>query len=102
MAALNPSPAPDNPPAAASAAHSDPVGRLIEDIVVQSLLDDLDLPHVVVCGSSTGIITLTGPFPTALAALEAAAREEAHERAQDPQSDLTFGVRALNPIPERA
>jgi hypothetical protein len=96
MAASTPAPD-DRPPAAP---HSDPVDRLVEDIVVQSLLEDLDLPHVVVCRTGTGSTTLMGPFPTALAALEAAARDEAQERAEDPDTDLAFGVQALNPVGE--
>jgi hypothetical protein len=76
------------------------VDRLLEEVVVQGLLEDLDLPHVVVCRTGTGSTTLMGPFPTALAALEAAARDEAQERAEDPDTDLTFAVQALNPLPE--
>jgi hypothetical protein len=94
MTPLDSTAAPDDEPPA-----GDPLRRLLEDIMVEAHLDDLDLPHVVVCGTSTGIQVLTGPFPTALAALEAAAEEERRERLQDPDTDLRFGVRALNPVP---
>jgi hypothetical protein len=78
------------------------VERLVEEIVVETLMEELDLPHVMVCRDDTDSITLVGPYPTALAAVEAAARAEAQERAVDPDTDLAFGVQALNPTSEWA
>jgi hypothetical protein len=97
MPAFDTAPDPEDRPGTPTFPGDDPVHRMIEDVVVRVHLDDLDLPHVVVCRTGAGVEHLSGPFPTAIAALAAATEEEAEERRQDPDTALTFGVMALNP-----
>jgi hypothetical protein len=55
-----------------------PIPQLLREYLIAEAMADLDLPHVVVCTHlDTGVSSIQGPYPHALAAAEAAHRDRA-------------------------
>ena len=81
-----------------------PLGRGDEEVaarlyaaIIATESEALDGPHVVVCRSrSTGVLTFSGPYPSALDALTAVDGDERAER-RAGNRDLAFHVARLFP-----
>lgn len=60
--------------------------------------EEIDLPHVLICRDvETGAVSYSGPFPTGLAALAAAEREQQVDDATNDGPPMSFSVAALLP-----
>ncbi|MCW2787227.1 MAG: hypothetical protein JWP74_3744 [Marmoricola sp.] len=70
----------------------------LEQAVVQASLEEIDLPHIVVCrDAETGTASYSGPFPNGIAALSFADREIATDRDGRGGAPFDFTVAALYP-----
>jgi hypothetical protein len=74
------------------------VQEFLSRIVSATEVDELDLPHIVVCrDEETGAVSYSGPFRDGLDALLFAEREAVVDRELNDGDALRFSVAALYP-----
>lgn len=69
------------------------VRELLLNALARDSVDELKLPHAVVCTDpSTGCVSYSGPYEDGLAALCAADRDHQNEQLHDPDTQMVFSV----------
>lgn len=76
--------------------HPEKIEALVRQVVIEMELDELDLPHIVVCDSGASV-TYSGPYRTALEAMLAADRDE-HSLRENGVHDYVFSVAPLHGV----
>lgn len=74
------------------------VPELLARVIGAAAVSELEVPHIVVCRDhETGVVTYSGPFPDAVAALVFAERERVLDGELNSGAPLGFGIAALFP-----